>query len=128
MKSYTDLEQSKKLAGFLPLESADMCFNISQRSNMPPLMTPYSKFNEFFNMETPDFLIPCWGLVALFGLIPKYIKEHNVLRIDMDENTFAMWYDEIGYGVNLELPNIEMSEPVDTCVEMILKLHELNLL
>ena len=46
----------------------------------------------------------------------------------MDENTFAMWYDEIGYGVNLELPAIEMSEPVDACYEMIIKLNELNLL
>ena len=26
MKSYTDLEQSKKLAEILPLESADMCY------------------------------------------------------------------------------------------------------
>lgn len=26
MKGYTDLEQSKKLAEFLPLESADMCW------------------------------------------------------------------------------------------------------
>jgi hypothetical protein len=28
MKSYTDVEQSKKLAEFLPLESADMGWNV----------------------------------------------------------------------------------------------------
>ena len=26
MKSYTNIEQSKKLAEFLPIESADMCY------------------------------------------------------------------------------------------------------
>jgi hypothetical protein len=38
IKSYTDLEQSKKLAEILPIESADMCFNDNE---------------------------PCWSLVAL---------------------------------------------------------------
>jgi len=27
MKSYTDLEQSRKLAEILPLETADMCYS-----------------------------------------------------------------------------------------------------
>ena len=49
MKAYTDLEQSKKLAEILPIESADMCFNT--HNNMPPLMTPYRRFKEFYDME-----------------------------------------------------------------------------
>ena len=48
MKSYADIKQCRKLAEFLPIKTADMCFNISQRTNMPPLMTPYCKFKEFF--------------------------------------------------------------------------------
>ena len=46
MKAYTDLEQSKKLAEILPLESADMCFNDNE---------------------------PCWSLAALLSVfsLPK---------------------------------------------------------
>ena len=131
IKSYTDLEQSKRLAEILPIESADMCFNT--RKSMPPLMTPYSRFNEFFDMEpTPTFLIPCWSLAALLGVIPKRIDEFNVLRMDLDDNDFAIWYDEMGgktnFGVNSKLPDITMASPIDACVEMILKLHEENLI
>ena len=122
MKSYTDLEQSKKLAEILPLESADMFLALN---GTLPVM---SKYIDNGLVTADDTAIPCWSLAALLNLIPKHIKEHNVLRTDIDENTFAMWYDEIGYGVNAELPNIEMSEPVDACYEMILKLHDQKLL
>ena len=111
MKSYADLPQSKKLVEILPPESADMMHG---RLIVIP-------FND-------GSLTPCWSLAALLNVIPKKIKDFNVLRIDIGESTFAIWYDEIGYGVNRELPDIEMKEPVDACVEMILKLHELNLL
>lgn len=120
MKGYTDLEQSEKLAEILPLESADMYWWSSGKRYY------IESIDDDDYDEAKD--IRAWSLAALLNLIPKHIKEHNVLRTDIDENTFAMWYDEIGYGVNLELPDIEMSEPVDTCVEVILKLHELNLL
>ena len=131
MKSYTNLEQSKKLAEILPIESADMCFNtFNTRKSMPPLMTPYSRFNEFFDMEpTPAFLIPCWSLAALLEIIPKYIEDLNRLRIDIDNVDFSIWYDDLnGYGVNDKLPDITLKEPVDACYEMIIQLNELNLL
>ena len=119
MKGYTDLEQSKKLAEFLPLESADMYWWSSGKRYYIEAMDD-GDFNEEY--------IRAWSLAALLNLIPKHIKDYNVLRIDISENDFALWYDEIGYGVNLELPDIEMSEPVDACYEMIIKLNELNLL
>ena len=120
MKAYTDISQSKKLAEILPLESADMCFNISQRYNMPPLMTPYSKFNEFFNMEkTPDFLIPCWSLVALLNILdfPALTQE--------DENEWEVCVQDYN---NDEYIEITADNPVDACVETIVKLHEQKLL
>ena len=118
MKSYTDLEQSKKLAEILPIESADMCFNISQRYNMPPLMTPYSKFNEFFGMEkTPDFLIPCWSLAALMNVLDRG----------------ALFITPQGWAcqsyINFKaITSDYYSNPIDACYEMILKLHELKML
>ena len=129
MKGYTDLEQSKKLAEILPLESADMYYWLAWRGEISEEYKNIPKVGIPKEYKQRKYLwCPCWSLAALLNLIPKHIKEHNVLRTDIDENTFAMWYDEIGYGVNLELPNIEMSEPVDACYKMIIKLHELNLL
>lgn len=129
MKAYTDLNQSKKLAEILPLESADMCFNT--RNNMPPLMTPYSKFNEFFGMEkTPDFLIPCWSLAALLEEIPE------IINFDDDESDYELKIEKenglyyLSYGNILEYGKLEI-EPqghfVDACVEMIIKLNEQKL-
>lgn len=121
MKGYTDLEQSKKLAEILPLENADNYYSWhDERYYVVNKDCPYP-----YSLKEK---IPCWSLAALLNLIPKHIKDFNVLRIDISENEFAIWYDEIGYGVNLELPDIWMKEPVDACVEMILKLHEQKLL
>lgn len=124
MKGYTDLEQSKKLAEILPLESADMHWQYIEEDNG---QLQWFCFPKDFSINQHN-TVSAWSLVALLNLIPKHIRDYNVLRIDISENEFAMWYDEIGYGVNAELPNIEMSEPVDACYEMIIKLNELNLL
>ena len=124
IKSYTDISQSKKLAEILPLESADMVYvhttdlegdehyDIDFRNNQP-----------LFEDD-----IPAWNLAALLKVIPKHIKDYNVLRIDISENEFAIWYDEIGCGVNNGLPDITADNPVDACYEFVLKLNELNLL
>lgn len=126
MKSYTDIEQSKKLAEILPLESADMWW--AWYSN-PFNNGHYDDFPMFYKpICNPDESVPCWSLAALIKIIPKRIKDFNVLRIDIGEKDFAIWYDEIGYGVNSELPDITLESTVDACVEMIIKLHEQNLL
>ena len=119
MKAYTDLSQSKKLAEILPIESADMYWYLATKGK------PKAMFNEEYN-EYGDFELPCWSLAALLRVIPKHIKDYNVLRIDISDNDFAIWYDEIGYGVNDELPNITKKSAVDACVNMIVKLKEKN--
>lgn len=121
MKTYTDINQSKKLAEILPLESADMglyysCNTLAANNQM------------WVGTKAENADIPCWSLAALFGVIPKRIKDYNVLRIDISDNDFAIWYDEIGYGVNNDLPNITAESAVDACYEMIIKLHEQKLL
>lgn len=122
MKAYTDIEQSKKLAEILPIESADMWFhpypNDEYWYDVPNIGNADLRYNQ----------LPCWSLAALLDLIPKRIKDYNVLRIDISNNDFAIWYDEIGYGVNNDLPNITAKSAVDACYEMILKLNELKLL
>lgn len=132
MKSYTNIEQSRKLAEILPIKSADMCFNISVRKNMPPLMIPYSRFDEFFNISpTPDFLIPCWSLAVLLDILESEIDgeegETYQLNIEKDGTWWNVWYREQYDGANpIETESTE--DLVDACVEMILKLNKLNLL
>ena len=131
MKSYTDLEQSKKLAEILPIESADMCFNRFRNNKMPPLMTPYSRFNEFFNMEpTPAFLIPCWSLAALLehlrriDMFPDIIDSVDCVMMDI---SFAD--DEDGKVLHpIHCLRVEGKTILDACVEMIVKLHEQKVL
>ena len=121
MKSYTDLEQSKKLAKILPIESADMCFNT--HGSMPPLMTPYTRFKEFFNMgATPSFLIPCWSLVALLEVIRVECRMEKTPLDQSGEFTYSMVDD---YN---SIRTFEWGNPIDACVEMIYKLKKNNLL
>ena len=121
MKSYTDIEQSKKLAEILPLESADNYYSWhDERYYVVNKDCPYP-----YSLKEK---IPCWSLATLLEIIPKHIKGYNVLRIDMGDNEFAIWYDEIGYGVNNDLPDVTKESAIDACYEMILKLHELKML
>lgn len=127
IKMRTDIPQSKKLADILPLESADM-FYIAGKGEpifIGDKMVAYGE-DDYDALGGPDVL--CWSLAALLSLIPKHIKGYNILRVDIDEDTFALWYDEIGLGVNTKLPDITNESAVDACYEMIIKLHEINLL
>ena len=124
MKSYTDIEQSKKLAEILPIESADMCFNM--HNNTPPLTIPYSRFNDFLNMShTPDFFIPCWSLAALLDILAK--ETHNI-----DEDGYIILSSYKGNWWNLSPINCiseeikESNNPLDAAFQMICWLKENN--
>ena len=109
IKSYTDLEQSRKLAEILPLESADMCW------------TPFDeKWDAYLGAPNPDAIkkeIPCWSLAALLGVLPNGI----VMNKDSQNGRYHFSSTHIGTYVIAD-------NPIDACVAMIEKLHELNLL
>jgi hypothetical protein len=131
-KAYTSLEQSMKLAEILPLESADIILTLEGNSELTsyPIMRNYSEFYNYlriFELEEKYIkrtYIPAWSLAALLNIIPKRIKDFNVLQIGIAEKDFSIWYDEIGYGVNTELPDITMECPVDVAFEMVCWLKE----
>lgn len=120
MKAFTDIEQSKKLAEILPIESADMRW--------------YYKYNDGDKPQLDicngsRYYIPCWSVTALLDFLkPDIYLEHE---------------DGVGWKVSeyvvIEKPNSILSDikyvqgfsednPVDACVEMILKLNEQKLL
>lgn len=123
MKSYVDLKQARRLAEILDLESADMCY-IKGKAQLGFL---YEEYKEFGDSILQDYE-PCWSLTALLEIIPKCIKEDNIFRIDIGVKDSSMWYDELSYGVNNDLPDITADNLVDACYKMIVTLHELKLL
>ena len=134
MKAYTDIEQSKKLAEILPLESADMCYikhassdNLTWRfdDELPPMVlsrTPIGKIKAE--------ILPCWSLAALFDLIPSKIYDDSnsmYLQINKEDNGYQLAYtDPYGDFGNTETDKYDNF--VDACYDMILKLYELKLI
>jgi hypothetical protein len=128
MKSYTDIEQGKKLAEILPIESADMCYGIDDdtlKYNNLPWLIPYHTYT------AKEFYIPCWSLAALLSVIPQEIfdSEYIINITEGRDNRWVLTYDHYEnrnhsyYGLSTSADNL-----IDACYETILKLHELNLL
>ena len=131
MKSYTDLEQSKKLAEILPSESADYHY-ITQGEKS--YIYPYSLSSDAikqYNKENK--YIYCWSLAALLDILPN--NEHietNISRgswkIDTVEYVPNTWWCEYEDTKNQTEFNISADNPIDACYEMIIKLHEQKIL
>ena len=138
MKSYTNIEQSKKLAEILPIESADMCYRAyREEGGIPDYQVSLCPF-QFASWVG----VPCWSLAALFDILPSEFKYYEttyeidickyVLTDDVDlyqiayrnckidEDGHHSWKDMINTG--------EKEDLVDACVEMIYKLKEKDLL
>lgn len=75
IRSYTDIEQSRKLAEILPLESADMKWYFwKSEIDAPKLPTfGYSKDAAENYKSTEAVYLPCWSLTALLSILPKNI-------------------------------------------------------
>ena len=115
VKSYTDLEQSKKLAKILPLESADMGWYYSRN--------PQAARNQMWvgtKAENAD--IPCWSLAALLDILfyPQLSKD----KLGSGKEG---WMVSV-YPDNCRYDSCWHDNPVDTCYEMIVKLNELKML
>ena len=120
MKAYTDIEQSKKLAEFLPIESADMAYwKKSYLPNDYAIMARHTKeLQEGFEAKGMEY-IPCWSLAALLDIIP-----YPTLSKHADETwSCASWMEKIKpYFVE------GCDSPINACYEMIIKLKERDLI
>lgn len=121
IRSYTTVEQSRKLAKILPIESADMWY-----SNEDSYKIAVGKWKD---NEHDEDDIPCWSLAALIRVLPDEITDDG----DVYRNMFFHLKDK--YIIQYPrlttlwpcLLSVEADNPVDACVAMIEKLHELNL-
>ena len=130
IKSYTDIEQAKKLAKILPLESADAKYGYiapyeySDRiydegyDGIPyPIAFIKKDYSNFF-VEEYDGELPCWSLAALLNVLPDGT---DIIKEEADtENERYM----CTVGINDDIISTFANNPVDVCVEMILKLKE----
>lgn len=143
-KIATDLEQSKKLAEILPIESADMYYHNTsirginyvdahQLEAKPYNTTIGTSWFEAYKKHNPMFeVVPAWSLSALMDILPHEIifdcKSYN-FKMCTDVYSSGEKYYDLGYqGVGYWLEYVDSTDLVDACYEMILKLHELNLL
>ena len=123
MKAFTDINQSKKLAGILPIESADMHYSKDFDGSWFVDLTEYTSVKiPKYVVNIEEHLLPCWSLAALLSVLPEgIIENYYVPNLQKEDGKYS-----IAYG-NEELLCVA-SNPVDACYEMILKLNELNLL
>lgn len=119
IKSYTDLEQSKTLSKILPINSANM-FYVAGKGEpifIENKMVAYGD-DDYDALGGPDIL--CWSLAALLGTLTENKLCHY------DNRYYCQYISEGG-----EFPiysTAEYDNPVDACVAMIEKLHELNMI
>ena len=126
MKSYTNLEQSKKLAEILPLESADMHYSRvkDEEYDWIPLLSPIPKLcAEYIDN------IPCWSLSALLEQLDYEVVDEEgesyYLNIEKCEgNTYYMYYETSGHFDDWRIETDTYDYLIDACVEMILKLKK----
>ena len=129
MKSYTDLEQSKKLAEILPLESADMYWKNGISDKYIQCFTPFVSDDDRSNVDF-EYDVPCWSLAALLN----YLREIDFFpSIEADEHKVTMnvcYYDEDEGELLNPVHDIttEAETFIDACYEMIIKLHEQKIL
>lgn len=117
MKICTNIEQSKKLAEFLPKENADMYWSMDE---IPFLAFPVNDIVTDWEYAEENGMLPAWSLAALLSVLPEGI-EYYAPNLQKEDGKYS-----IAYGDD-ELLCIA-DNPVDACYEMIIKLHELNLL
>ena len=120
MKAFTDIEQSKRLAKILPLESADMFLALD---GTLPVMSKYID-NGFVTAD--NTAIPCWSLAALLDIL-----RDKAYSIDEDANVSLSSYKTVEWDLSISNSGLNMvtkSDPIDACVEMILKLKEKDLI
>ena len=116
IKSFTDLEQSKKLAEILPINSADMWYSYFGNPKYNPTIA--YKGQQWFLCQIRNSLhddIPCWSIAALLSIFDCYEINKFGNNIQFDAKGIA-------------LSTKENETILDIVVDTIILLHKQNLL
>ena len=120
MKAFTDIDQSKKLAEILPVESADMMWD------------DWSLIDEGWKLSAgyyPEIekdygrkCYPAWSLAALLDILPNGTDTHKQVN-----ESISCYFVEV-YNNKKYFSTERYDDLLDACVEMIFKLKEKDLL
>lgn len=108
IRAYTTIEQSRKLAEILPLESADMHYHYDNDFGELESIPTITEEDDHFALFPKD--VSCWSLSALLSVLPDYTLQTNT-----DGTVFVV--------CESKKPMISdaYDNPVDACVNMIIK-------
>ena len=119
MKLYTDINQSKKLAEILPIESADCFWDYDEMQKFHRI----SWFEDGYNKESQLMLnennVCAWSLAALL-----YVLDFPSLTQNKEDE----WEVCVPNHKSDGYIEVSADNSVDACYEMIIKLHELKML
>ena len=117
MKAFTDIEQSKKLAEILPIESADCFWDYDEMQKFHRI----SWFEDGYNKESQLMLsennVCAWSLASLLGVVSE---------VSLNSFKGGNWNAMVQQNGKMIYGNAGNS--IDACYEMIIKLHEQKLL
>lgn len=119
MKSYTDLEQSKKLTEILPLESADMLYYCNKSNSIPISQCPFVR--SFKETDTFSYL-HCWSLAALLNSV-----KYNTINLHYNDARND-WIVSCTIEHSTRYESERALNPIDAVFEMIIKLYQQKLL
>lgn len=120
MKNHTDLEQSKKLAEILPLESADMHSEAIEIDGDMVFVVVCGLGDK----NKSNYGSPVWSLAALLNILNSIDGWYPGIDAQVDDENLwqiCMFSYETGSDISTAALNKEL---VDTCYEVILKLKE----
>ena len=133
MKTYTDLEQSKRISEILPLESADMGWNVFVDDSTRCLPIDDWDLNKDGSGNVKFY--HAWSLTALLDVMPKDKSIECSISFgyyngkgEYIEKWLCAFEKEGETTDDYIIETIDGNNPVDACVAMIERLHELNLL
>lgn len=115
-KICTSLEQSKKLVELgIDVSTADMYWKNGISDKYIQCFTPFV-CDEYQSEIDFDYDIPCWSLAALLDILPEPYQltsnKEGKVQLMIIHHLEKEYYDN----------------PIDACVEMIVKLKEQNLI
>lgn len=116
--AYTNIEQSKMLASFLPVESADLRYLAKDDNGRDFFEDP-----EVITEPLKDSDIPCWSLSALLAVMPKELCLNVEYLYTGDEDKRWVVYsrmksDYFHYASN----------PINAVIELIFELKSMALI
>lgn len=129
LRSYTAIEQSKKLAEILPIESADMWWNFysvtTTDDTTPRIIHLDTPWVGNFNWDNKPDNVPCWSLAALLDVLPNSIYNNTDKYSQLEFSKISVAYHDMNDGIKVGSIKDNL---VDACYDMIIKLKEQNLI